>query len=183
MDKYDRSSVLPALAGARLVFARQQRFAEHCMAQLDDAQFFAALYPGCNSVAVIAQHLGGNMLSRWTDFLTTDGEKPDRDRDREFAAPPDREQVMDDWHRGWAALFTALDALKEDDLMRTVTIRGVPHSVVMAVTRQLDHYGYHVGQIATIARGLVGTEKWQWFTIPPGGSAAFNRLLGHGVKP
>lgn len=171
----------------RAIFARQKAFAEHAFDQLDDNQFSAVLSPGLNSVAVIARHMGANMLSRWTDFLTTDGEKPSRDRDAELApidddASPElrraaRAQVMDTWERGWSTLFTTLDSLTEPDLSKTVTIRGAPHSVHAAIARQLDHYAFHVGQINVIARQLVGTDDWTWFTLPPGGTRAFNEAM------
>ncbi len=188
-SKYENAVVLPPIPAARGVFARQKQFAEHCAKQLEDTQFFAELYPGLSSVGVVMQHLAGNLRSRWTDFLTADGEKPDRDREAEFAPPTPggsaeqprkaRQRIMADWEHGWAALFTALEDAENAAPDTTVTIRGVPHSVPMAIARQLDHYGYHVGQIATIARGLVGTEHWDWFTVPPGGSAAFNASLGY----
>ncbi len=171
----------------RAVFERQRAFAEHAFEQLDDERFFAVVAPGLNSVAVIARHMGGNMLSRWTDFLTTDGEKDTRDRDAELApfAPsmtPEqrreaRARVMDVWARGWAALLAALDGLTEADLSRTVTIRGAPHAVHAAIARQLDHYAFHVGQINVIARQLVGTDRWVWFTLPPGGTREFNERM------
>lgn len=185
-------SGLPAdlLSSWRAIFERQRAFAEHAFIQLDDEQFFeASPASGLNSVAVIARHMGGNMLSRWTDFLTTDGEKPMRDRDAElapFAAMTPgqrgaaRAEVMEGWSRGWAALFSALDALTETDLSRTVTIRGAPHSVHGAIARQLDHYAFHVGQINLIARMLVGPGDWKWFTIPPGGTRAFNDQMRRG---
>ncbi|MEM8782736.1 MAG: DUF1572 family protein [Planctomycetota bacterium] len=184
MKNYAHSTVLPPIAAARTVFARQKEFAEHCAKQLDDAQFFASLAPGLNSVGVTMQHLAGNLLSRWTDFLTSDGEKPDRDRDCEFAPPGEdlgleRERIMARWEHGWTALFAALEQAETADPDATVTIRGVPHSIPMAIARQLDHYGYHVGQIATTARGLVGDARWAWFTVAPGGTAAFNASLGY----
>ncbi len=186
MTKYEHSAVLPPISAARAVFARQRQFAEHCVNQLDDAQFFAELYPGLNPVGVVMQHMAGNMLSRWTDFLTADGEKPWRTREEEFAKPTDesdpaetRQRIMEHWEKGWAMLFAALDDAEHADPDVTVTIRGVPHSVPMAIARQLDHYAFHVGQIATIARGHVGTENWKWFTVPPGGTAAFNASLGY----
>lgn len=169
------------------VFERQKAFAEHAFDQLDDEQFFAVLAPGLNSVGVIARHMGANMLSRWTDFLTTDGEKSSRDRDAELAPIEDhasselrreaRAQIMDTWQRGWSTLLMTLDSLTEPDLSKTVTIRGAPHSVHAAIARQLDHYAFHVGQINVIARQLVGTDDWQWFTLPPGGTRAFNEAM------
>lgn len=169
----------------RAVFARQKAFAEHAFNQLDDAGFFRVLAPGLNSIAVIASHIAGNLRSRFTDFLTADGEKPDRDRDSEFVRPDPtpaaRAEVMRRWDAGWAALFTTLDGLTPGDLSRTVRIRAVPHTVHAAVLRQIDHYSFHVGQINVIARQIVGTDRWDWFALPPGGTRAFNeRLMGGG---
>lgn len=182
---FTSDSHLGPVASARTVFVRQRAFAEHALDQLNDEQFFTAIAPGLNSPAVIVQHLAGNLLSRWTDFLTTDGEKPTRDRDAEFEAPQPapaeragvRAQVMQQWERGWAVLFAAFDALTDADLQRVVTIRTVEHSVALAIARQLDHYAFHVGQLNVIARFMVGTERWKWFTLPPGGTKAFNEQL------
>lgn len=170
----------------RAVFVRQRAFAEHAFEQLDDADFFAAP-EGLNSVAVIARHMAGNMLSRWTGFLTTDGEKPTRDRDVELAPFPrdltpqqqsaERVRIMDQWGRGWESLLTTLDGLTDADLRQVVTIRGAPHAVHAAIARQLDHYAFHVGQINVIARLRVGSGRWRWFTLPPGGTAAFNEQM------
>lgn len=185
MSSYAYESELPldTLAVWRQIFDRQRAFAEHAFGQLDDAGFFRVLAPGLNSVAVIANHVAGNLHSRFTDFLTTDGEKPDRDRDSEFVVPDPspaaRAEIMRRWDAGWATLFTTLDSLTPDDLSRTVLIRAVPHPVHAAVLRQLDHYSFHVGQINVIARQIVGTDRWKWFTLPPGGTKAFNeRLMG-----
>ena len=188
MNQYEQSADLPPesspVAAARVVFDRQKAFVEHCAGQLDDAQFFTELYPGLNSVAVVMQHMAGNMASRWTDFLTTDGEKPSRHRETEFAPPTGdpaeaRARIEAAWDRGWQTLFEALADAERAAPDHTVTIRGVPHSVPMAIARALDHYGFHVGQIATIARGLVGTDRWEWFTVAPGESENFNRSLGY----
>lgn len=167
------------------VFERQKAFGEHAFNQLSDEQFFAILAPGLNSCAVIVNHLAGNMISRFTDFLTTDGEKPDRDRDSEFDPPAqhtaeERAGIMQLWEQGWGVLLGTLDTLTIDDIGKTVTIRSVPHPVHAAIARQLDHYSFHIGQINIIARQLVGTERWQWFTLPPGGTKAFNaKLMGN----
>ncbi|MBL4697419.1 MAG: DUF1572 family protein [Phycisphaerales bacterium] len=177
-------SPLPAdtIALWRQVFTRQRAFATHAFDQLDDAQFFTILAPGINSCAIIANHLAGNMLSRWTDFLTTDGEKASRDRDQEFDHPTqhtadDRAKIMTRFDQGWATLFGALDALTNDDLNKAITIRSVEHTVNAAVIRQIDHYSFHIGQINIIARQLVGTDHWQWFTLAPGTTKAFNKEL------
>ncbi len=168
----------------RQFFERQRAFADHAFDQLSDVQFFAILAPGLNSCAIIANHLAGNILSRWTDFLATDGEKPTRDRDAEFDVPiehtaEERKRIMERFEQGWSVLFATIDALSSEDLTKTVTIRGVEHSVNAAVLRQIDHYSFHIGQINIIARQLVGTENWKWFTIAPGGTKAFNaKLMG-----
>ena len=165
----------------RAVFTRQRAFAEHAFEQLDDEGFFWTPAPGLNAVAVIARHLAGNLKSRWTDFLTADGEKDWRDRDAEFAppqhTPASRRRIMADWAEGWAVLDAALADLTDADLGRQVTIRGAPHTVHAAIARQLDHYAFHVGQINVIARLRVGTDNWKWFTLPPGGTQAFNESM------
>lgn len=152
--------------------------AERAFEQLNDEEFFFRLNPRQNSVHVIVKHLAGNMRSRWTDFLTSDGEKPDRDRESEFIEDVvPREKIMQAWETGWAAVFTALRPLRDEDLSRTVHISREPLSVAQAIIRQIEHYGYHVGQIVLIAKHLRG-EKWNYLTIPPGGSGAFNRGTG-----
>ncbi|MEZ6243982.1 MAG: DUF1572 family protein [Phycisphaerales bacterium] len=185
--KYESGLGGDLLSTWRSIFERQQAFGEHAFSQLDDEGFFRVLVPGLNSVGVVARHMGANMLSRWTDFLTTDGEKATRDRDAELAAFPEsmtpeqrhaaRAQVMDVWVRGWGTLFGTLDALSEADLSRTVTIRGAAHAVHAAIARQLDHYAFHVGQINLLARQIVGTDRWKWFTLPPGGTREFNERM------
>lgn len=144
-------------------------------AQVGDEQFFATLDPGSNSIAVIMKHVAGNMRSRWTDFLTTDGEKPDRERDREFEQEPgdSREAVMAQWEDGWRRTLTAVEALGPDDLAREVTIRGEPHRVLEAVNRQLTHYAAHVGQIVLLAKHHAG-DRWQTLSIPRGRSRDFD---------
>ncbi|MEO0586329.1 MAG: DUF1572 family protein [Planctomycetota bacterium] len=184
MIKYAEDGVVPSVESARRVFARQRAFTEHCAGQLDDAAFFAELAPGLNSVGVTMQHVAGNLKSRWTDFLTSDGEKPWRTREAEFAGPSGdlaaaRRTIEADWAEGWRLLGVALEDAEAAGPEVQVTIRGVPHSVELAIARQLDHYGYHVGQIATVARGLVGSAGWKWFTVAPGGTATFNRSLGY----
>ena len=165
----------------REIFRRQKAFADNALYQLDDHGFFRSPSRDVNSVAVIVQHVAGNLLSRWTDFLTTDGEKPDRDRDAEFAqpeaSPEARAALMARWEAGWAALFAALDALQPEDLGRTVTIRTKPHTVHASIARSMDHLAGHVGQIQILARWHAGNEGWKWFTIEPGGTAAFNRAM------
>lgn len=164
------------------VLERQRAFAHHAFDQLNDEQFFAVLAPRLNSCAVIANHLAGNMVSRWTDFLTTDGEKPTRDREHEFEAPVERTageraKIMQRFEQGWKTLFESLNQLTQADLSKVVKIRNVDHPVHAAVVRQIDHSSFHIGQINIIARQLVGTEHWQWFTLAPGATKAFNQQL------
>ncbi len=166
------------LASVRREAATHRRLAERALAQVDDAQFFAALDGETNSLAVVAKHLGGNLRSRWRDFLTTDGEKPDRERDSEFviAAGTRREEVMALWEEGWEHLEGTLATLAPEDLARQVTIRGEPHGVVDAIHRQLAHTAYHVGQIVMLARHHAG-EGWKTLSVPRGGTVEFNRIM------
>ncbi len=154
---------------------RLRGLAERALAQVEDAAFFAEPGPGENSLAVLVKHVAGNQRSRWTAFLTSDGEKPDRDRDSEFEIEPDdtRESLMRGWDAGWRALREALAPLEAEDLGRTVRIRGEPFTVLQAIERQLVHYAYHVGQIVQLARHWTG-PAWESLSIPRGGSVAFN---------
>lgn len=158
-----------------LQLRKQKRLAERALEQLADEDLFFQLDPESNSIAIIVQHLAGNMRSRWTDFLTSDGEKADRRRDAEFELRPgtDRRQVMAWWEEGWSRVFAALAPLGSDDLLRTVTIRGEPHTVLEAINRQLTHYANHVGQIVYIARHRRGSE-WRTLSIPSGQSQTFD---------
>jgi hypothetical protein len=157
-------------------FERLKKLGDRALDQVSPEAFFASPRSGDNSVAVILKHVGGNLLSRWTDFLTTDGEKPNRDRDNEFVILPEdtREVLISRWEKGWAALFGALKPLGNADLARVVTIRGEPHSVLQAINRQLTHYAYHVGQIVYLAKHFAGTE-WRSLSIPVGRSKEFNQ--------
>jgi hypothetical protein len=160
---------------------KQKRYAEKSFAQLRDEDFFFKLSPEQNSIYVCVKHLSGNMKSRFTDFLTSDGEKPTRDRDGEFVEEViPRDQIMRLWEDGWACVFSAIESLRPGDLERTVTVRNEPHSVVLAITRQVAHYAYHVGQIVLLAKHVrtLRGENWSYFTIPPGGSKDFNRGKG-----
>ena len=152
-------------------FQKHKGLAEKAMQQLDADSFFQKPGEHSNSVALIVKHLGGNLVSHWTDFLTTDGNKPWRDRDGEFVIGPDdtREHLLAGWEKGWAALFETLKSLEESDLTKTVAIRGEAHTVMQAIHRSLAHTAYHVGQITYLAR-LVATGEWKWITIPPGQS-------------
>ena len=162
------------------LFRYNKSLAEKAMAQVSDEQLLAVLDDEMNSIAIIVNHMTSNMRSRWTDFLTTDGEKPGRDRDREFSqAPASRQALMDLWNEGWKCVFTALEPLSDADLTRTVTIRGEPHSVMQAINRQVAHYSYHCGQIVFLAKQFRGRE-WKSLSIPRGQSAAFNERVARG---
>ncbi len=148
-------------------FRQLKALGDKAMAQIKDDEFFATVDPEANSIAAIVKHVAGNMRSRWTDFLMSDGEKPDRHRDDEFEIGPEttRADVMRWWEDGWRVTFGALEPLGVDDLMRTVLIRREPHTVVQAMCRQLTHYGEHVGQIVFLAKHLRSSE-WQSLSIP-----------------
>ena len=152
------------------------------MAQVTDEQLTAVLDAESNSIAIIVKHMSGNMRSRFTDFLTADGEKPDRDRDSEFVDPPaTRKALVDAWEDGWARVFRALEPLSEKDLGRTITIRGEAHSVMQAVNRQVAHYGLHVGQIVMLAKHFA-CERWKSLSIPKARSSEFNRQVAAGEQ-
>ena len=152
-----------------------RRMIDATIEQLSDDELFARPAPGINSVAIILRHLGGNLRSRWTDFLTTDGEKPDRDRDKEFQDwDGDRRSLLQHFDTGWNALTAAIASLDEDSLEQSIRIRGEPHSIPQALTRSLTHVSYHVGQIAIIAR-QVHQGDWNWLTVAPGESSQFNK--------
>lgn len=171
------------LEEARRQLRGHKRMGEGAMAQLSDQDFFVSLDPESNSVAVLVKHIVGNMRSRFTDFLISDGEKPDRFRDREFEMSPatTRAEVMEWWEQGWTCVFNAIDALKPDDVMRTVTIRGEPHTVLQAINRQIAHYAQHIGQIVFLAKHL-RSSQWNTLSIPRGKSEEFNKNKGAGGK-
>lgn len=162
----------------RSEFRRLKDQADRALAQIGDEAFFAALDPDANSMAVLVKHLGSNLRSRWTDFLETDGEKPDRDRDGEFVIGPDdtRASLMARWESGWAALFATLEALGPGDLSRIIRIRAEPHTVAKALIRGLAHAAIHAGQIVMLAKHARGAD-WTTLSIPRGQSEAFNRTL------
>jgi hypothetical protein len=162
------------LEEARRQLRGHKRMGEGAMSQLRDQDFFVTLDPEANSVAILVKHLAGNMRSRFTDFLTTDGEKPDRFRDREFEITPatSREQVMQWWEEGWGCVLGAIESLSPDDVMRTVTIRGEPHTVLQAINRQIAHYAQHIGQIVFLAKHLRSSE-WKTLSIARGKSEEF----------
>ena len=162
------------------LFRHYKRLADRAMAQVADEHLFAALGEESNSIAIVVKHLAGNMRSRWTDFLTSDGEKPTRDRDSEFEYPAEtREALLRDWESGWACVFGALEPLTDDDLERTVMIRGEAHSVMQAINRQVAHYAHHIGQIVLLAKHFAGPE-WQSLSIPRRQSDEFNRRVAAG---
>jgi hypothetical protein len=164
------------------LFRQYKRLAERAMEQVTDEQLFAALDEESNSIAIIVKHMAGNMRSRWTDLLTTDGEKPNRDRDCEFVdAPRTRSALLDAWESGWACVFTALEPLSDADLARTVTIRGEAHSVMQAINRQVAHYAHHVGQIVLLAKHFAH-DRWQSLSVPRNQSSEFNRKVAAGEQ-
>lgn len=174
--RYSTSYLEDSLA----LFAQFKGLGERAMAQVDDSALFHALDGESNSIAIIVKHIAGNMRSRWTDFLTTDGEKPDRHRDTEFEGPPvTRDEMMRLWEDGWELVFAALRPLTDADLTRSVPIRGEPHSVMQAINRQVAHYAMHIGQIVFLAKHLAG-GRWQSLTVPRGKSEEFNRRVASG---
>ncbi len=169
----------PVMQQAIAIFQSQKELAEKAIRQLPEEQLHVALHEETNNIAVIMKHLAGNMLSRWTDFLTSDGEKPWRHRDGEFIDDfTDTQAIRDFWEKGWQCLFATLADLSDADMERTITIRSEPHTVVQAIFRQVSHYGYHVGQIVQIARILAG-DDWQTLSIPRSQSEQYNQRVWH----
>jgi hypothetical protein len=166
------------LEDALKVFRNYKKLGDKAMAQLSDEEMFRALDAEMNSVALNVKHIAGNMRSRWTDFLTTDGEKPDRDRDSEFVIDENvtRADVLRWWEDGWRTVFAAIEPLRAEDVMREVTIRSEPHTVLMAINRQFTHYAYHIGQIVFLAKHYK-SEAWQSLSIPRNKSQAFNQEM------
>lgn len=158
-------------------FQKIKKLADKSIAQLSDAQLHATIDPEANSVAVLMRHMAGNMRSRWVDFLTTDGEKPDRMRDQEFEdRQQTRAELLAEWEHGWQCVWDALTPLTDADLQRTVVIRGEPHSVYKAISRQVAHYAGHAYQILFLAKHLLGPD-WKTLSIPRGQSEEFNRRM------
>jgi Protein of unknown function (DUF1572) len=156
-------------------FEANKRLADRAVEQVPDDKLHVALHEATNSIAVIMKHIAGNLVSRWTDFLTTDGEKPGRNRDYEFVDSfSNRAELLEFWERGWACLLKTLKSLKPEDFGKTVLIRGEPHSVPLALERSLGHTCYHIGQIVQVARIHAG-ERWKTLTIPRGKSEHFNK--------
>lgn len=166
------------LVSARNQFAYYKSIGEKAMEQLSDEQLYYHSNAASNSIAHLIQHLSGNMLSRWTDFLTSDGEKEWRDRDAEFEIEKQlsRVELMNEWERGWRVMFSGIDNLKEEDLEDTIFIRREPQLVVQAINRQLTHYSYHIGQIVYAAKMQLG-DQWKVLTIPKGGSKEYNERM------
>ena len=159
------------------LFHYYKKLGENAIAQVSDEQLFATLDPEMNSIAIIVKHMAGNMRSRWTDFLTSDGEKSDRNRDAEFERPPTtRAELVELWNDGWNRVFLALEPLSDSDRERTVNIRGEPHSVMQAINRQMAHYSYHIGQIVFLAKHL-NASNWRSLSVPRNKSADFNRKV------
>jgi Protein of unknown function (DUF1572) len=157
-----------------------KKMAERAMDQITDEQLYETLDGEANSIAVVVKHMAGNMRSRWTDFLTSDGEKPDRNRDSEFVDPPStREALLQIWEDGWARVFAALEPLSDADMARTITIRGEAHSVMQAINRQSGHYANHIGQIVLLAKHFA-RDRWQSLSVPKNKSAEFNRKVTTG---
>ena len=164
------------LEEAKRQFGGLKKTADRALAQTSDADFFTALDPESNSLALIVKHLAGNMRSRWTDFLTSDGEKPDRNRDSEFAIEEGdtREDLMRRWDDGWALTFAAIGGIRPEDFSRTVEIRGQPHTILKAINRQIAHYAYHVGQLVFLAKHFAG-NRWETLSVARGKSEEFNK--------
>ncbi len=158
-------------------FRSYKKLAERAIAQVSDDEFFRSIDAEANSIAVVVKHIAGNLHSRWSDFLTTDGEKPTRNRDMEFEMAGDtRESLMQFWDSGWATLFGAIEPLTVEDFSKTITIRGEPHSIIEAINRQLTHYAYHIGQIVLLAKHFRSAD-WKTLSVPKNRSAEFNQFL------
>lgn len=172
------------LKSARTQFEYYKALGDKTFAQLGDKQLFWQYNTESNSIAMIVSHLSGNMLSRWTDFLTSDGEKEWRNRDQEFEPILyTKAELLDKWNQGWACLFNGIDALQPTDLNKTIFIRNQPHSVTEAINRQLAHYPYHIGQIVFLGK-MCADHNWQSLSIPKGDSEKFNTTMfaKHGKK-
>ena len=164
-------------ADALQSFRNYKKLAERAIQQIDDEDFFKTIDAESNSVAVIVKHIAGNLHSRWRDFMTSDGEKPDRNRDTEFEMVADtRESLIQFWETGWQMLFDNIEPLTVEDFTKTVSIRGEPHTIVEAINRQLTHYSYHIGQIVFLAKHLRSAD-WKTLSVPKNKSAQFNQYL------
>ena len=174
----DQSLAQHYLTDALKTFRDQKKLAERAFAQTSDEDFFRTIDKESNSIAINMKHMAGNMLSRWTDFLTTDGEKPNRERDMEFVIVPDtvKADLLAYWEKGWQCVFAAIEPLGPEDLLRVVLIRGQEHTVMQAINRQIAHYAYHTGQIVYLAKHFKSSE-WQSLSVPRNKSAEFNAFL------
>src|SRR5229473_622100 len=174
----EESMIQHYLDDALSSFRAYKKLAEKALEQLEDEEIFVTLDEESNSVAVIMKHMAGNMLSRWPDFLHSDGEKPDRNRDMEFVIEPQTSKgdLLAYWERGWQCVFAALEPLRPEDFERKVSIRGQEHSIIQAIDRQMTHYAYHIGQIVFLAKHFRSTE-WQSLSVPRNRSADFNAYL------
>ena len=162
------------------ILRHTKRLAESAMAQVADERLYVLLDEESNSIAILVKHMAGNMLSRWTDLLTTDGEKPNRNRDGEFIdPPPTRAALLECWERGWDCLFAALQHITDEDLGRVIAIRGEKHSVMQAINRQVAHYSYHCGQIVLLAKHL-RRDNWKTLSVARGKSEEWNRKVQGG---
>src|SRR5882762_1304439 len=179
----DQSFAEHYLDDALQTFRDYKKLAERAFEQISDEDCFRTLDEDSNSIAVVMKHMAGNMLSRWTDFLTTDGEKPERNRDIEFVILPGttKDGMIAYWDQGWKCVFDAVEPLQPEDLMRTVRIRGQDHTVVQAINRQLAHYAYHVGQIVYLAKHFKSSD-WQSLSVPRNRSDDFNAYLEKKTK-
>lgn len=179
----DQSIGANFLEDALRTFRYYKRLAERAFAQIEEADFFRTIDEESNSIAVNMKHMAGNMISRWSDFLTADGEKPERNRDLEFVMLPETTsaEMIAYWEKGWQCTFAAVEPLRPEDLMRTITIRGQDHTVVQAINRQIAHYAYHVGQIVYLAKHFRASD-WQSLSMPKNKSAEFNRYLEERTK-
>ncbi len=159
-------------------FRNYKKMAERAMEQISDEEFFQSIDPESNSVAIIVKHIAGNLHSRWTEFLTTDGEKPGRFRDGEFVSfdEDSRTLLLEFWERGWTTLFDAVEPLTVEDFSLTVPIRGQTHTIAEAINRQMTHYAYHIGQIVFLAKHFRSAE-WKTLSVPKNKSAEFNKIL------
>ena len=166
------------LEDALKTFREYKTTAERAFAQTTDEDFFRTIDEESNSIAIIVKHMAGNMLSRWTDFLTTDGEKPNRQRDMEFVMLPEttKEDMLAFWEKGWACVFAAIEPLRPEDLMRIVQIREQDHTVMQAINRQLSHYANHLGQIIYLAKHFKSSD-WQTLSVPKNKSAEVSARL------
>jgi hypothetical protein len=165
------------LADAVQSFRNYKKLADKAIAQVSEEEFFCLIDAEANSIAVIVKHIAGNMRSRWSDFLTSDGEKPDRNRDSEFISENDtRESLLESWENNWQILFDSIEPLTPEDFAKTITIRGQKHTICEAINRQLTHYAYHIGQIALLAKHFTG-ENWQTLSVAKNKSGEFNSFM------